>query len=156
MLLPELTVGGEGACQTFLVTSAPELSVGVERARRGRRRVLNGACRVVPGIIRRGRGRASDVTGCVGPRYYPSGSKECVKRCLSLRPQNYLLGARERVGRVWLRESASAVSGCVGMRVTDGTGCAGPGIIRRGSRRVLNGVCCFGPRIICRGQENLS
>ena len=75
---------------------------------------------------------------------------------MSLRPRNYPLGARERVGRVWLRESALAVSGCVGMRVKDGTGCAGPGIIRRGSRRVLNGVCRFGPGIIRRGRESAS
>ena len=84
-----------------------------------------------------------------------------------LRPQNYPSGARERVDRVWLRELASAVPGCVGRSATSGTGCAGPGIIRWGSRSVLvaldpvlsvgggvehYGVCCFGPRIIRRGR----
>ena len=34
VLSPELTVGGEGACQTGFVASDPELSVGGERARR--------------------------------------------------------------------------------------------------------------------------
>ena len=59
---PEITVGGEGACRTGLVSAAPELSVGGK-----------GACRT--GLFLR----------------------------VSRRPQNHLSGAKERVGRGWLR-----------------------------------------------------
>ena len=43
-----------------------------------------------------------------------------------------------------------------GRSVTRGTGCAGPGIIRRGSRSMLDGVCRFVPGIIRWGRESAS
>ena len=102
MLFLKLTVGGERACQTLLVMSAPELSVGVERVRQGRRRVLNGACRVVPGIILRGRGSPSDVTGCVGPSIIRRGRRSVFNVVCRFGPGIIRRG----------QESESAVSGC--------------------------------------------
>ena len=45
------------------------------------------------------------------PRNYPSGAKERVGRDWLRRPRNYSLGAKERVGRGWLRRPRNYLLG---------------------------------------------
>ena len=95
----------------MLVVSAPELSVGVARARRGRRRLLSCACRVSPGIIRWVQEEAGR-DWLRRPRYYLSGAALNTTAFVASAPELSVRGegarwmclvARARVGRVWLR-----------------------------------------------------
>ena len=108
---------------------------------------------VGPGIIRWGRWSVPDGTSVGGERArrlwlvasapelsvgvdgacrtgLPSGARERVGRGWLRRPRNYPSGSMERVGRDWLRWPRYYPSGA--KSASDGDGSVVPGIIRRG------------------------